>query len=176
MKKILILAMGLLIGNAAFAQEAITKTGQVKFDAVVPAFEPVAATTNSASCVLDQKTGDIAALVLIKSFKFKVPLMEEHFNENYMESDKFPKASFKGTIADLSKVNFTKDGTYQVNVSGDLTLHGVTKKVTAPGSITIKGGTISASSKFSLKLADTLGYIFLYLASSLFCCISFLVL
>src|SRR5262245_40623631 len=128
MKKILFLAMGLLISNAASAQQIITKTGEVKFEANVPAFEPVAATTNSASCVLDQNTGDIAALVLIKSFKFKVPLMEEHFNENYMESDKYPKATFKGKILnyDASKLSANKA---DYDLEGDLTIHGVTKKI-----------------------------------------------
>ena len=65
--------------------------------------------------------------------------MEEHFNENYMESNTFPKANFKGTITDLSKINFSKDGTYPVTVKGDLTIHGVTKNIEAPGTITISG-------------------------------------
>ena len=80
--------------------------------------------------------------------------MQEHFNENYMESDKYPKASFKGNITDLSKIDFTKDGKYGVNVSGDLTMHGVTKKVSAPGTVSVKSGKVAAESKFNLRLAD----------------------
>jgi polyisoprenoid-binding protein YceI len=71
-----------------------------------------------------------------------------------MESNKFPKATFKGKITNLSAVNFTKDGVYPVTVEGDLTIHGVTKQATAPGSVTIKGGKVSAAAKFSVKLKD----------------------
>ena len=81
--------------------------------------------------------------------------MEEHFNEDYMESNKYPKATFKGTITDLSKVDFTKDGVYKVNVSGDLTMHNVTKpNFSTDGTITIKDGKISANSKFMVELKD----------------------
>ena len=80
--------------------------------------------------------------------------MEEHFNENYLESDKYPKASFKGKINDLSKANFTKDGVYTVEVSGDLTMHGVTNKISTPGTITVRSGIITAAADFKLKLAD----------------------
>jgi polyisoprenoid-binding protein YceI len=80
--------------------------------------------------------------------------MEEHFNTDYVESDKFPKSTFKGSITDISKVNFTTDGSYAVTVTGDLTIHGVTKKVTSNGNIVIKTGKISGSSKFTVALAD----------------------
>ena len=80
--------------------------------------------------------------------------MEEHFNENYMESGKFPKSEFKGKITNLADVNFAKDGEYAVKVAGNLTMHGVSQPVTADGTITIKGGKISAKSKFIVKLAD----------------------
>ena len=80
--------------------------------------------------------------------------MEEHFNADYMESDKFPKSTFKGAITDISKVNFTKDGNYAVVVSGDLTIHGITKKTTAYGNIAIKDGKIAGSSKFIITVAD----------------------
>ena len=80
--------------------------------------------------------------------------MEVHFNESYMESTKYPKSTFKGKINDLSKVNFTVDGSYPVVVSGELTIHGVTKKVSAPGTISVSAGVINATSKFPVKLAD----------------------
>src|SRR6478752_1481285 len=153
MKKILILAIGLLIGNAAFAQKVITKTGEVKFEANVPAFEPVAATNKTTSCVLDQSNGDIAALVLIKAFKFKVPLMEEHFNENYMESDKYPKATFKGKILnfDASKLSATKT---PYDLEGDLTIHGVTKKIKTKIMLNKTGQKVAAVAAFSVKPQD----------------------
>jgi polyisoprenoid-binding protein YceI len=80
--------------------------------------------------------------------------MEDHFNENYMESNKFPKSTFTGKITDLSKVNFTKDGAYPVTVEGDLMIHGFTKKVTVPGTITITGGKISAAASFKVLISD----------------------
>lgn len=80
--------------------------------------------------------------------------MQEHFNENYMESDKYPKATFSGTITDPGKVSFTKDGDYKVNVNGDLAMHGVTKKITVPTTFTIKSGKLTGSSTFTVLLAD----------------------
>ena len=80
--------------------------------------------------------------------------MEEHYNEKYMESDKYPKITFKGKIKDLSKVNFSKDGVYQVIVDGDLSLHGVTKTISEPGTIEVKGSEINAKSNFSVVPED----------------------
>src|SRR4051812_19835446 len=83
------------------AQKLITKTGSIKFQASMPSYEEVAAENKSVSAILEQSTGDFAALVLIKGFRFKVALMEEHFNENYMDSEKFSKATLKGKIEDF---------------------------------------------------------------------------
>jgi len=92
--------------------------------------------------------------VLIQGFKFDKALMQEHFNENYMESTTYPKAKFKGKIDNLSSINFKKDGDYNATVSGQLEIHGVTKPVTATGVISVKGTNISAKSKFSVAVAD----------------------
>ena len=98
-QKILIVSLILFLGNTIFAQKLVCRDGQAKFLASVPtALEEVAATNNTVSAVLDPKTNEVAVLALIKAFKFKVPLMEEHFNENYLESDKYPKATFKGKL------------------------------------------------------------------------------
>ena len=80
--------------------------------------------------------------------------MEEHFNENYMESDKYPKAIFKGKINNLSVVNFSADGNYPADISGELTIHGVTKSIKTPATIHVKGGVVSADSKINVKPAD----------------------
>ncbi len=80
--------------------------------------------------------------------------MEEDFNENYMESDKYPRSSFKGIIININKIDFTKDGNFRVTVKGDLTIHGVTKSIMANGVITISKGTISANSSFSVLVKD----------------------
>ncbi|HMJ46342.1 MAG TPA: YceI family protein [Ferruginibacter sp.] len=153
MKKILFVSIILLTSQFISAQKVFTKNGNISFFSK-SALENISADNNQVMSVLNQQNGDMQFSVLIKSFRFKKSLMEEHFNENYLESDKYPKASFKGNISDLSKIDFSKDGNYAVNVTGDLTMHGVTKKVSAPGTLLVKGGKVIADSKFNLKLAD----------------------
>ena len=143
----------LLVAGTAGAQKVYTKNGSVSFFSKSP-LENISADNNQVMSVLNQQTGEMQFSILIKSFRFKKALMEEHFNENYLESNKYPKATFKGVVNDLSKINLGKDGSYAVQVSGELTIHGVTNKVTAPGTITVKSGVANASSKFSVKLAD----------------------
>ncbi len=138
---------------AATAQKVYTKNGNISFFSKAP-LENISADNNQVMSVLNTQNGDMQFSLIVKSFHFKKALMEEHFNENYMESDKFPKASFKGAISDMSKVNFSKDAIYNVMVNGDLTIHGVTKKVSAPGTISIKSGVPTANAKFLVKLAD----------------------
>jgi len=104
--------------------------------------------------MVNNKTGEIVFNVLIKSFHFKRALMEEHFNENYLESSKIPKATFKGKITDLSAVNFAKDGTYKATVTGELNLHGATQQVTMPATVTIAGGNIRGQASFKIKPED----------------------
>ena len=130
-----------------------TKTGKIQFFSKTDV-ENIDATNNEVTSFFNKSTGELVFAVLIKGFHFEKALMEEHFNENYMESQKFPKADFKGKVTNLASVNFAKDGTYPVNVTGNLTIHGQTKPVTATGTITIAGGKISAQSKFDVALAD----------------------
>lgn len=153
MKKILILAIVLLIGNLASSQKLITRSGEIRFEASMPAFEEVAAKNISASCILDAGSGDFVALALIKGFKFKVSLMEEHFNENYIESSLFPKSTFKGKILDfdLSKLSSTK---MAYDLEGDLTIHGVTKKIKAKAFLAMNAGKVSVTSNFLVKSID----------------------
>ncbi len=150
---IFLLAATLAISNAATSQNYYTKNGKVSFFSKT-SMENIDAVNNQAVSILNTSNGEMAFSVLIKGFLFKKELMQEHFNENYMESDKFPKATFKGSIADVKKVTFTKDGSYPVTVNGDLTIHGVTKKVAAPGTITVKAGKITGASTFTVALAD----------------------
>ena len=89
----------------------------------------------------------------MKGFEFEKALMQEHFNENYVESEKFPKTTFKGKIENIEAINFTKDGTYPAKISGDMTLHGVTNKVSTTGKFIVKEGKVKGISKFSLPLA-----------------------
>ncbi len=153
MKKYSFLLAGLLLASTAFGQRYMTRTGKVTFFSSTPV-ENIEAVNNEMACAIDSKSGDVAFQVPIKSFKFEKSLMQEHFNENYMESDKYPKAEFKGKIANLSAVNFSKDGQYNVTASGKMTIHGVTRDVTAPGTITVKGNQVTAASKFRVRTAD----------------------
>jgi polyisoprenoid-binding protein YceI len=138
-----------------FAQKYMTRTARVSFNASAPGSpEKIEAVNNEVANIIDSKTGEIVFQVLIKSFKFERALMQEHFNENYMESDKYPKADFKGSITNLSEVNFAKDGTYSAKVSGKLTIHGVTKDVAVPGTITVTGNQVKAKAKFSVALKE----------------------
>ncbi len=110
----------------SFAQEKyLTKTGALSFEASVPSFEEVSAKSNSVTSIINAENGEIAVLALIKGFRFKNALMEEHFNENYAESTKYPKAIFQGKIEDFSLENGSKN----FKVKGGLTFHGVTKTV-----------------------------------------------
>jgi len=103
---------------------------------------------------LDAATGQLEFMVLVKAFEFKRALMQEHFNENYMESDKYPKSVFKGKITNIGNINFSKDGTYPVTVKGILDMHGVKKEVESKGTLTVTGDTIAAEAGFEVLLAD----------------------
>ena len=151
--KNLILIVLLLSAQLAIGQKYFSKTGKISFHSDAP-MEKIEAHNSTASTVLDAATGNVEWAVLIQGFKFEKALMQEHFNENYMESATYPKAKFKGKIDNLSSVNFKKDGDYNVNVSGQMEIHGVTKPVSATGVISVKGGTVSAKSKFSVAVAD----------------------
>jgi len=130
-----------------------TRNGNISFHAGT-SLEDIDGVNNDVASMLNAKTGEIAFTVLVKSFHFKRALMEEHFNENYMESTEFPKATFSGTIVDAGKVNFMKEGNYPVSVEGQLTIHGVTRKIAAPGTITVSGGKVSAMAGFIVLLSD----------------------
>jgi hypothetical protein len=155
MMKRAIFAMGLTLMFAAtgWGQQYFTREGKISFYSETP-MEKIEAHNSKASSVWDAATGKMEFAVLIKGFQFEKALMQEHFNENYMESGKFPKAAFKGAIADAGKVNLKADGVYPVVVKGDLTIHGVTKAVEAKGKITVKGGAVSAVSTFEVAPED----------------------
>ena len=154
MKKLFIATTLIAATTFANAQSIMmTKTGKISFYSRSKV-EKVEADNNEVSSILNTQTGELVFAVLLKSFHFERALMEEHFNENYVESSKYPKSTFKGKITNLAAVNFTKDGAYPVSVNGELTMHGVTKTVSSNGSVTVKAGKIAAFSKFSIKLKD----------------------
>jgi hypothetical protein len=153
MKRILVFFLFLTLVFSANAQKYMTKSGYLGFYSHTP-LEEIKGDNNQVASVLDISTGDIVFQALVKSFHFEKALMEEHFNENYMESEKFPKASFKGKITNLSTVNFSKPGSYDVIVEGDLTIHDVTNKVKVKGTVEVAPGGINANSKFPIVPED----------------------
>lgn len=135
------------------AQALIDRAGTVVFfsDAII---EDITATNRQALGALDPNKGTVAVSMLMRGFKFQKSLMEEHFNENYVESEKFPKATFKGTIEKTLSEAMLSPGTYQINATGELTIHGVTKPLKTPVTLLITEKEIKASGKFLVKVAD----------------------
>jgi polyisoprenoid-binding protein YceI len=153
MKQVLAVLVIAMMSLPAIGQKYFTRDGKVSFHSDA-AMEKIEAVNNKVTSVLDLATGEMEFAVLIKSFHFEKALMEEHFNENYMESSKIPKATFKGKASDMSAVNVSKSGKYPVKVSGDLTIHGVTKPVTVDGTLVVDSGKINASAVFEVAVAD----------------------
>ena len=154
MKKLLfVVFIIMLLSINVNAQKFVTKNGFIKFYSESP-MEKIEATNRVVNSALDGSTGDFVFMVLMKSFVFEKALMQEHFNENYVESDKFPNATFLGKVTNLKEVNFSKDGTYPVTIDGKLTIHGVTKVVTEKGTFEIKEGKVLGKAKFNALLSD----------------------
>jgi hypothetical protein len=132
-------------------QNYITKTGFIGFYSKTP-LEDIRGENNQVYAVLDPASHHMAFAVLLKGFIFPKELMQVHFNENYLESDKFPKATFSGSCS--GDMDLSKDGIYQVVVKGDLSLHGVTKTLETTGQLEVKNGKITGSSAFKIKPED----------------------
>ncbi len=131
----------------------MTKNGKVSFFSHTPV-EDIKGDNNKVSSVLDSKSGKIVIELLVKSFAFKKALMEEHFNENYMESTKFPKSKFDGKIDNISAINFSKDGTYTSGVSGNLTIKDKSNAIKTTGTFTVKGGKLNGKAVFKINPTD----------------------
>lgn len=154
MKKTILIVTALFLFNMVNAQKKyFTKTGNASFRAGT-AVEDIDGINKSTTCIFDAATGDIQFAILVKGFEFKSALMMEHFNENYMESDKYPKSTFKGKITNLDKINFQKDGTYPVTVKGSLEIHGVKNDIETTGSFKVTGEIVLATADFSVALED----------------------
>lgn len=153
MKRLITLTFFAMLVLSVSAQKYMTKNGFISFFSHTP-MEDIKAENNQVAGVIDTSTGEIVFQVLINSFHFERALMEEHFNENYMESEKYPKASFKGKITDLKTVDFKKNGTYDVVVEGDLTIRDVTKKMSVKGTVEVITGGVNANTKFIIAPED----------------------
>ncbi len=154
MKKLILVLTLVSVSGLVSAQKYMTRTGSVNFVAEGAVKDGVKAKNEQAACVLDASNGEVVFQILIKSFQFQKALMQEHFNENYMESHKFPKAMLKGRINEWKTIDLTKNGSYNVTVTGDMTIHGVTKKVTEKGKLEVKDGVVRLLADFNVTLAD----------------------
>jgi polyisoprenoid-binding protein YceI len=153
-KNLIVLAILVVVSSVSFAQDKFyTKTGKVNFLSKAP-LEEIEGKNKTVTAVIDSKTGGIQFQIQMKGFEFEKQLMQNHFNENYVESDKYPKSEFKGTITNNSAINYKKDGTYTAKVKGQLTIHGVTKDVETTGTLKVNGGKIDANSTFNVLISD----------------------
>ncbi len=153
--KPLIFFLSLLVFSTTILQaqdKFSTKTGHIFFEANVPSFEPVEANHTNVSAIV-KSDGTLAALALVNGFRFKIALMEEHFNENFAESSTYPKITFKGKIQAFDSNTLTEEK-QAYTITGVFSMHGKEKEVTLPASIYKKDGSIFISSQFSLKPED----------------------
>lgn len=125
--------------------------GEISFFSEAPV-ENITAVNKDVKALINAKNAEVAFIVTNVGFKFEKPLMEEHFNENYMESHKYKVSVFKGKIVD--EIDFTKDGTYEVTAKGTLDIHGVTVEREIKGTLTISNGKINLTSEFDVALKD----------------------
>ncbi len=142
-----------LATTALFGQKFITKNGHIRFYSKTP-METIEAHNRQVNCALNVETGDFVFKILMKSFEFEKALMQEHFNENYVESDKYPNAIFKGKITNMEAIDFSKNGKYKATVKGSLIIHGVAKKIVEEGTFTVKDEKVQGYSVFEIKPED----------------------
>ena len=154
-KRNLQLLMLLLISCSTFGQKLTTKTGHIKFFSTT-SVENIESNNYKVTGTLSKEDGKMVFSVPMQSFEFEKAMMQKHFNQpNYLDTKKFPKAKFVGKIEDNSKVNYNTEGVYEVTVSGELTLHGVTKPVTSKGTIEVAPkSNVKGVTKFDILLAD----------------------
>ena len=150
----LLLPFLLLAVTIAFGQSKyMTKSGSMSFEASQPSFEPIEATHSAVSALLNADTGELAVLALVRGFRFPLALMEEHFNENYIESHQYPKTSFKGSILNFDS-NALSNQPRTAQLTGELSMHGVTKPISVSATITQSDEQITLTSSFSVKTSD----------------------
>jgi len=142
-----------LLSITAHAQRYMTRNGNISFFSEAP-LENIEAHNKQVNAAFDASNGELVFRVLMKSFEFEKALMQEHFNENYVESHKFPNASFTGKVTNLSEINLDKAGTYPAKVEGELTIRGISKPVKETGTFEVKGDDLTGKCVFTIKLSD----------------------
>ncbi len=149
--KIVLIFLFLLISNAKAQTVFLADSGDITFYSYA-LVEDIKATCNQVNSIYNTVTGEIAFMIPIRSFHFEKSLMQQHFNEKYMESDKYPHATFKGVVKD--KIDITQPGKYSISAKGILTIHGKEKEVTETGELEVGKNTITIYSRFFAALED----------------------
>jgi polyisoprenoid-binding protein YceI len=145
--------LAVLISFQGYSQKFGTRNGHIRFLSESP-IENIEANNRQVNSTLDLSTGDFTFRVLMKAFDFEKEFMQEQFNKNYVESDKYPEAIFTGKIMNVRDIGFPKEGIYSVIVEGKLSMHGISKALAAKGTIEVKEGKLLANSKFNILLTD----------------------
>lgn len=155
MKKILLVLVAIFTINMVFAQTYKTRNGSLFFNPNKDqSHKDYAAESKEATAVLNSDAASVALLVHMKTFHFNNALLEEHFNENYLHSDKYPNATYKGKLVGFTKDMLTKDGTYNLTSEGEIELHGVKKAFKAPVKLVVSGKVATFHCSFSIKAED----------------------
>lgn len=139
--------------NVTAQSKYIDRRGEASFFSSAP-MEDIKAENKQAMSVLDIKTGEVVASMLMRSFNFRKALMEEHFNENYVESHKYPKATFRGKVTNIDELDISADGNYTLDITGDITVHGVTRPISLQADARVTNGKIQAKAVFPLTVSD----------------------
>ncbi len=147
MKNLILYLLVFLPGCILAQEKYITKKGTISFEASVPSFEEIKANNSTVTAILNADNGKFAALALMKGFRFKNALMEEHFNENYIESDDYPTATFKGKLVNFDKYDIKNE----YIIKGTLLLHGESKEIETKAIFNRDGDAISITSTFITK-------------------------
>lgn len=156
MKHILLLTLSIVLGVSVLnAQTYKTRDGYLTFNPNKDqSHKDYAAASKEATAVLKVETSEVALLVPMKTFHFNNALLEEHFNENYLHTDKIPNASYKGKLIGFTKDMLAKDGTYNFSSEGQITLHGVTKDFKSPVKLEVKNKVATFYCDFPVKAED----------------------
>lgn len=155
MKKSILFLSFIAITAGAMAQKLTTTSAVVTFDATTPKDALPKAENKAVIASLDKTTGAVAFEAAVNNFSFTNAMIQDHFNgEKWMNAAAFPKFVFVGKVDKVNKIKFAKNGTYEVKVSGNLTVKGISKPVSAPATVTVTNGVVTATSSFSIKLKD----------------------
>lgn len=149
MSKLLLIAI-VFLSIQVQAQKYFTRTGLVYFFSEAP-LENIEATNNQASCIVDAETGELVSKILLKAFEFEKALMQEHFNENYVESDKYPQAVLKAKVENIEELNLSTQLEQKVILTGELSIKDVTRQVKIEGKVKNTNGVLNASAFFIIR-------------------------